>query len=102
MEIARRDDAWRELLASDADIALLQEAKAPPANIAASIKSYGAAWEMGAGRNWCTAVIQLSGRSRVERIEAKPLAEAVGGELGVSRPGTLAAAIITPPTGEHC
>jgi len=49
--IAQREAAWRELLTSDADVALLQEAKVPPADVAAKIKADGAAWETGAGRN---------------------------------------------------
>lgn len=32
--IARRDDAWRYLIETDADIALLQEAVEPPAEVA--------------------------------------------------------------------
>lgn len=36
--IAQRDTAWGELLKSDADIALLQEAKPPPADVAAKVE----------------------------------------------------------------
>ncbi len=32
--IGRRDDAWRALLDTDADIALLQEATQPPSDVA--------------------------------------------------------------------
>jgi hypothetical protein len=35
-----------------------------------------------------------------EWLDAKPLTEASGGELGVSRAGTLATATVTPPSGE--
>ena len=98
--IARRAAAWRELADSDTDVALLQEATPPPADIAAKVQVDGTAWETSAGRNWRTAVVQLSDRAQVKRIDAKPLADACGGELGVSRPGTLAAAHIMPPLGE--
>jgi len=56
-------------------------------------------WQTGRSR-WRTAIVRLSTRAEVQWIEAKPLADAHGGELGVSRPGTLAAAIVTPHTGE--
>jgi exonuclease III len=98
--IAQRAAAWRELANSDADIALLQEATPPPAELAAKVKVDHAGWETGTGRNWRTAIVQLSDRVQVEWIDAKPLAEACGGELGVSRPGTLAAARITPLRSE--
>jgi endonuclease/exonuclease/phosphatase family metal-dependent hydrolase len=98
--IARQAAAWRELADSDADIALLQEATPPPADIAAKVEVDGTAWETGAGRTWRTAVVQLSDRVHVAWLDAKPLAEACGGELGVSRPGTLAAAHVTPPSGD--
>ncbi|MDA1258424.1 MAG: hypothetical protein O3C10_11385 [Chloroflexi bacterium] len=32
--IARREEAWRDLLNSDADLALLQEAAPPPIDVA--------------------------------------------------------------------
>ena len=39
--------------------------------------------------------MKLSDRARVEWLETKPLVDTKAGELGVSRPGTLAA----PPSG---
>jgi len=98
--IARQAAAWCELAASDADIALLQEATPPPADIATKVEVDGTAWETGAGRTWRTAVVQLSDRVHVAWLDAKSLAEACGGELGVSRPGTLAAAHVTPLSGD--
>ena len=92
--IARRDDAWRLLADSDADIALLQEAGEPPADVAAKIKVDDAPWQTGPHRMWRTAVVKLSDRAEVKWFDAKPLADACGSELGVSLPGTLAAAII--------
>ena len=98
--IAQRAVAWRELIDSNPDIALLQEAPPPPADAAAKVKVDGTEWQSGAGRNWRTVIGQLSDRVEVEWIDAMSLVEACGGELGVSRPGTLAAANIKPLSGE--
>jgi len=101
--IARRDDAWRRLRECDADIALLQEASPPPPDIAPEFDIDPAPWRTdGAGLNraWRTAVVRLSDRVAVQYLEAKPIADAHRGDLAVSRPGTLAAAIVTPLTGE--
>jgi len=85
---------------SDADIALLQETKEPPADVAAKVSVDPAPWRTGASRSWRAAVVRLSDRIDVDWIDAKPLGDAQWGELGVSRPGTLAAAIVTPSSGE--
>jgi len=98
--IAQRAEAWRLLAGSDADVALLQEAKEPPADVAAKVSIDPAAWGTGASRGWRAAIVKLSDRVQVAWIDAKPLTEATGGKLGVSRPGTLAAAIVTPSSGE--
>jgi len=101
--IARRKDAWRYLLDSDADIALVQEAVPPPAHIASKFDVDPAPWRTaGAGLNrpWRAAVVRLSTRVGVQWIEPKPIADAHPRELAVSRPGTLAAAILMPPSGQ--
>ncbi len=101
--IARRADAWRLLVECDADVALLQEAAAPPADVAAMLDVDPAPWRTaGAGRNclWRTAVVSLSDRVEVQWLETKPLHDAHAGQLGVSRLGTLAAATVAPPLGE--
>ena len=98
--IARRSEPWRLLVASDADIALLQEAKEPPADVAARVSIDLDQWRTGASRGWRAAVVKLSNRVQVEWLDAKPLADACAGELGVSRPGTLSAAAVTPSSGE--
>ena len=101
--IARRDEPWRWLLDMDADIALLQEARPPPADVADKVEVDPADW-LTAGpepvRKWRTAVVRLSDRVTVEWIEGKPVAEAGSGDLPVSVPGTLAAAHVTPRGGE--
>lgn len=101
--IARRDAAWRHLLETDADIALLQEATAPPADVAERLEIDPWPWETaGAGqyRPWRTAVVRLSSRVQVQWLEPKAIADALPGEFAVSRPGTLSAAMVTPPAGE--
>lgn len=91
------------LLDTDCDIALLQEATEPPADVARRLDVDCAPWRTaGAGlkRQWRTAVVKLSVRVAVQWIEPKSVEEAQPSELAVSRPGTLAAAIVTPFEGE--
>lgn len=98
--IARRDEAWRYHLDSDADIALLQEAAAPPSDVARRLEVDPAQWRTaGAGLNrpWRAAVVNLSKRVGVQWLEAKPVADASPGELAMSRPGTLAVGVVTAP-----
>lgn len=97
--IARRPEAWRYLLDTDADIALLQEAAPPPADVARRLDVDPAPWQTagaGVSRPWRVAVAKLSSRVEVQWLEPKPVADALPAELAVSRPGTLAAAIVTP------
>jgi endonuclease/exonuclease/phosphatase family metal-dependent hydrolase len=101
--IARRDEAWRCLLDADADVALLQEAAAPPADIARRLEVDPAAWRTagaGVSRPWRAAVVRLSSRVQVHWLEPKPVADALPDDLAVSRLGTLAAAIVTPSAGD--
>ena len=101
--IASRIPPWHTLLSMDADIALLQEAREPPAEVAGLIDADPAPWctpGTDAIRPWRAAIVKLSDRVRVEWIVAKPLEEAASGELAVSRTGTLAAATVTPPGDE--
>lgn len=101
--IARRDEAWRCLLETDADIALLSEAAAPPVEVARRVDVDPAPWlTAGAGvsRPWRAAVVKLSNRVGVQWLEPKPVPDAMPGDLAVSRLGTLAAAIVTPAAGD--
>jgi hypothetical protein len=101
--LAQRAGAWRCLLDSDADVALVQEATEPPPDVAARLEvDFTPWWTAGAGLNrpWRAAVVKLSGRVGVRWIEPKSAEQASPGELAVSWPGTLAAAIVTPPSGE--
>ena len=101
--IARQEGAWRCLLDADSDIALLQEAAAPPADVARRLDVDPAPWRTdgaGVSRPWRTAVVKLSDRVGVQWFEPKPVEGAHPGELAVSRLGTLSAATVTPSSGE--
>ena len=101
--LARREESWRSLIGTDADVALVQEAAPPPPDVAQRIEVDSAPWKTaGAGccRPWRTAVVKLSDRVNLEWLEPNGIADAQPGELAVSRLGTLAVAILTPPTGE--
>jgi len=98
--IAQRAEAWRLLVKSKADIALLQEANAPPADVAPQITADPTPWKTGPNQLWRSAVVKLSDNIEVGWLDAKPLSDAKSGDLGVSRSGTLAAAIIKPCLGE--
>lgn len=100
--IARRDEAWRSLLGADADIALLQEATKPPDDVAGRLDVDPAPWQTAGGevhRPWRAATVKLSKRVEVQWVEAKAVTDAEPGELAVSRPGTLAVALVTPSAG---
>jgi endonuclease/exonuclease/phosphatase family metal-dependent hydrolase len=101
--IARRDEAWRLLADTEADIALVQEAARPPDDVADRLDVDLSPWyTAGAGltRPWRAAVVKLSDRVNLRWLEPKSLEDAHRGEFAVSRIGTLAAAILTPSTGE--
>jgi endonuclease/exonuclease/phosphatase family metal-dependent hydrolase len=101
--IAGRKEPWRELIGSGADVALLQEAAEPPSDVAEQIEVDTAPWKTeGAGKNrrWRTAIVKLTDHVDVQWHKTIPLSEAHTGELGVSRLGTLAAATVTPSSGE--
>lgn len=98
--IARSADAWRRLVESDADVALLQEACAPPPDVASKVGVDDAPWCIaGPGRekNGRSVVVGLSDRVSLDRIDTVPIADATSGDIAVSRLGTLAAAVVTAP-----
>ena len=103
--IAGRHTPWHTLLAMDADVALLQEAALPVLKLPACVEIDPSPWHtVGAGLNrpWKAAIVKLSDRVHVEWVEAKSITDAEWDEFAVSRPGTLAAATVTPsePEGE--
>ena len=100
--IARRPEAWRQLLDSGADVALLQEAAEPPGDVAARIEVDDAPWYTAgadAPRAWRTAVVLLTKAVSVEWLKPRVISEAAPGDLAVSRLGTLAAAHVTASDG---
>ena len=101
--IAQRQEAWRCLPDLAADVALLQEATAPPPDVARRIEVGPAPWEIPgneANRRWRAAIARLSDRVAVQWLVPNRLDVAKPDELGVSRLGTLAAAMLTMPSGE--
>ncbi len=100
--IGHRSEPWRHLLNTDADIALLQEAAAPPGEFVSRVDAQP--WQTagtGLVRAWRTAVVRLSDRVDVKWLEPKSIAEAPCREFAVSRVGTLSAAEVTlSATGE--
>lgn len=100
--IAHRADAWRQLLDTDADVALLQEASEPPPDVAAKIQVDGEPWRTdgsNARRAWRTAVVRLKDRVRTTWYEPRPLDKAGAGEFAVSLRGSLAAALVEEADG---
>ena len=98
--IAGLIEPWHVLTKMDADVALLQEAGAPPSDTAERVKVDSAPWRtpgVDGNRAWRTSIVKLSERVCVEWIEARALEDAGSGELAVSRLGTLAAAQVTAP-----
>jgi exonuclease III len=99
--IAHRAALWNDVVALDADVALLQEAPAPPGEIAAKMKTDLQPWRTEGGKcNWRAAVVKLSSRVQATWHEPKSIRDAEGRKLAVSRLGTLSAATITAPDQE--
>ena len=93
--IAHRPEAWRALFDIDADVALLQEACEPPAEVASRFDVGPEPWRTEGARlkrPWRTAVVKLTERTRLDRIPAHSIVDAGPCDLAVSRPGTVAAA----------
>jgi endonuclease/exonuclease/phosphatase family metal-dependent hydrolase len=103
--IARSREPWRVLIDADADIALLQEATPPPADIASRFDVGAEPWQTegtGVIYRYRTALVPLNRRLNVTRIATAPLTSAEPTQLPVSRVGTVAAAKIEDPvSGEQ-
>ena len=92
---------WDELLDSNADVALLQEARRPRGPVAELVEAgpqpWNTSWE---SRPWRTAVVRLSDRVDVEWLESEPIEGTANGRFVHSLSGTIAAAVITPARGD--
>ena len=96
--IAKRQAAWRFLLGSDADIALLQETSLPPDDVAGRVEVDPAPFHDADGYRFSrAAIVKLSDRVRVEWLEPVPITQAKGGDFVESQPGSIAAASISAP-----
>ncbi len=102
--IRGRDEPWRQLDAdATIDVALLQEAKAPPPGLRLEAVGAEGPWETAGWekRPFRALVVKCSDRvSLVPKPVARPLGLAGPDDLAVSRPGTLAVAGVVPPAGE--
>jgi endonuclease/exonuclease/phosphatase family metal-dependent hydrolase len=94
--INQQAKAWQELLNAGVDVALLQEAKPPPSELASLIEiDQQPPWiTAGAGMNrpWCAAIVGLSNRIKLQSYKIQTIERAQRGELAASRLGTLAVA----------
>ena len=108
--VSKRQEPWRQLLKMDADVALLQEAGEPPADVADRLgvgtkehwdsHCWNSRWYEGRFKNlydrW-TRVVKLSDRVEVEWFkQVSPIGEPAADEFPVSGIGTVAAARVTP------
>ena len=94
------DKAWALLREMDADSALLQEARKPPASVSDWAEVNPEPWRItGRSVQWRSVVARLSDRVDIEWIESKSIGQGGSDDFIVSRPGTLAAAIVTPKGG---
>ena len=112
--IAKKHAAWRELVEMGADVALLQEAGNPPADVAGRVDTgprehwdshvWNSDWWK--DRDWPSLfdrwpkVVKLSDRVEVEWFkQVGPVSAAASDEIAVSGIGTIAAARVRPKGG---
>lgn len=97
----QKNAAWEQLLSTDADIALVQEARRPPKAVSENVGVDTAPWGtagLGLSRPWRTAVVKLSDEVEIEWFDQRELHEAVRGDFAVSRLGTLSVARVSSPS----
>ena len=100
--LARKVDAWRQLVDSEADVALVQEAAQPPDDVAGRIQVDAEPWATaGAARSrpWRAAVVGLAPSVRIRWLRPRSIADAEAGDLPVSRLGTVSAAVVNTVSG---
>lgn len=86
------EGCWRFLVEQDYDVALLQEAGPPPADLAGRVHTSGAPWTLGGHglkRAWRSAVVRLSDRVEVRWLPVAPIDAADVSTFAVSRTGSL-------------
>lgn len=93
---------WETVIASDVDVALLQEAKPPPAHLADKIAIDISGEHPALDLPWRAAVVGLSDKVEFTPIQTQPIGGDNREALMVSRLGTLAPAIVKiRETGEE-
>ena len=102
--IAKRKQPWTELLEMEVDVALLQEANAPPSDLPRSVETgpqnYWEPWEQGLYDRGAM-IVKLSERVEVEWFRRIfPISLAEHDEIPVSGIGTIDAARVIPAKGE--
>lgn len=104
--IAKRHEAWRQLVQMDADVALLQETTGgvPSAVVGAVYAGPEEHWREGRCEGlydrW-PMVVRLSDRVEVEWFkQVGPISETAADEIAVSGIGTIAAARVAPRDGD--
>ena len=102
--VAGRLKPWRELLETNADVALLQEVKAIPSNLPPRVAlppdGLCEPWESRYFDRWPT-VVKLSDRVNIEWFKrVLPISETQADEFAVSGIGTIAAARVIPRNGD--
>ncbi len=97
--IAHRQHVWHDIVGSDADIAMLQEAVAPPSDLEGEVDVEDTPWVTASNGNlrWRTSIARLSRAVDIDRIKTVPYDEVGPGVLGVSRMGSLSAAVVSTP-----
>jgi exonuclease III len=102
--IGQRANAWKILLDSSIDIALLQEAKPPPPSVRDRINSIDdLPWRTGghaSGRDWRTCIASFSDKIRLCYRPIASIDVTTQGQLAVSRMGTLSVADLELSTGD--
>lgn len=96
--LAHRDECWRFLVAQGYDVALLQEAGPPPADVVGRVHASGAPWTLGGAglmRQWRSAVVCLSDRVEVRWLPVASIDAADASTLAVSRAGSLEVAEVS-------
>ena len=100
--IGHKRASWRALMEmkaeAEAGIALLQETCRPPPDLAKTVEIDPGPWKTDVA--WRASVVRLSDCVPVEWLEAKSISDASWGDFAVSRLGSIAAAIVTPPDGQ--